>query len=330
MKLLLVTDTWIPQVNGVVVTLQHLIRFMQKLGHEVTILEPSQFFTVPLLSYPEIKLALNVWKVAKYIELLKPDCIHICTEGSLGLATMRSLKKKNIPFTTSIHTRLPEYLSKRIPFTLTLAYSYIRYFHKHSARVLVPSKAVLDELSLLGFENLHLWGHGVDIERFHPVKGCGLDLPKPIFAYIGRVAVEKNLDAFLSLQLQGSKVVIGDGPQLKQLMRKYPDVHFYGFISNAKLPHYYASIDVFVFPSRTDTFGLVILEALACGTPVAAFPAPGPIDILLPGKTGMMSENLKDAALGALKLKRKHCREFAEQCSWEKYLQVFVNHLVMI
>lgn len=333
MRILLATDAWEPQVNGVVRTLVRTLAECRAMGHEVEIISPDQFKTVPLPTYPEIKLAVGCYEaVQERFKSFEPEAIHIATEGPIGIAARRVCQEWKLPFTTSYHTRFPEYVSARLPLPLSAGYAYMRWFHKPSGRLMVATPTMRDELERHGFRNISPWTRGVDTEMFHPDRPKTFtDCDGPIFLYVGRVAVEKNIEAFLALDLPGTKVVVGDGPQREELTVKYPKVRFVGSKFGEELAGAYASADVFVFPSLTDTFGLVILEAMAAGTPVAAFSAPGPIDIIPGSNAGVLAPGqdggLREACLEALKLDRKQVRAFAEKFSWRASSEEFVRNL---
>jgi len=330
-RILIVTDAWTPQINGVVRTLQTITEEIRAMGKTVEIIGPDRFATMPMPSYPEIRLALFPGrKLTKLIDAYGPDALHIATEGPLGLAARAYAKRRKIAFTTAFHTRFAEYLKARTKIPLPLTYAWLRWFHGGGAGIMVATQSLRDELTARGFKNLRAWSRGVDLQAFHPAPKENWDLEHPIFAYVGRVAVEKNLRAFLDLKLPGSKLVVGDGPQRKKLERQYPDTHFAGARHGAALATAYAGADVFVFPSRTDTFGLVVLEALACGLPVAAYPVTGPKDILgeSPVPVGALNEDLRQAALDALLINRAVCRPHAERYSWTACAQRFLDNLV--
>ncbi len=330
-RVLIVSDAWTPQVNGVVRTLSTIAEEMRALGIAVEIIGPDQFYTVPMPSYPEIRLAVfPSRKLAKLIDAFAPDALHIATEGPLGLAARKFARRRGIAFTTAFHTRFAEYLQARTRIPVALTYAWLRWFHGAGAGVMVATQSLRDELTARGFKNVRAWSRGVDLQAFQPEPKENWDLPRPIFAYVGRVAVEKNLRAFLNLSLPGSKLVVGDGPQRKKLQREYPDTYFAGERHGAALAAAYAGADVFVFPSRTDTFGLVVLEALASGLPVAAYPVTGPMDILgeSPRPVGALNENLRQAALDALKIDRAACRPHAETYSWTTCAARFLDNLV--
>jgi glycosyltransferase involved in cell wall biosynthesis len=330
-RILIVTDAWMPQVNGVVRTLRTITEEMRAMGKVVEIIGPDQFKTVPCPSYPEIRLAMfPSRKLARLIDAFAPDALHIATEGPLGLAARKYARRKKIAFTTAFHTRFAEYLAARTRIPTRITYAWLRKFHGAGAGVMVATQSLRDELTARGFKNVRAWSRGVDLDAFHPDPKENWDLAHPIFAYVGRVAVEKNLRAFLDLTLPGSKLVVGDGPQRKALERQYPDTHFAGARFGASLAAAYAGADVFVFPSKTDTFGLVVLEALACGLPVAAYNVTGPMDILgeSPLPVGALNDNLQQAALDALKIDRSACRPHAETYSWTACAQRFLDNLV--
>ncbi len=278
MKILVATDAWHPQVNGVVRTLGHVAREACLLGAEMEFLSPDQFWTLPMPSYPEIRLALvRPGDIERRLKVSQPDAIHVATEGPIGHAMRRVCLRRGLPFTTSFHTRFPDYLAERLPvperWTSELTWGWLRRFHAPGAAVLAATPTLASELSSRGFKNVKLWPRGVDAELFRPRAGANISLPRPIFLTVGRLAVEKNVEAFLKLDLPGTKLVVGDGPGRSSLARKFPDAVFVGARHGEALAEIYAAADVFVFPSRTDTFGLVLLEALASGVPVAAFPA---------------------------------------------------------
>jgi glycosyltransferase involved in cell wall biosynthesis len=334
-KILLVTDAWEPQVNGVVRTLSNTMRELAAMGCEIEVISPADYpNTVPLITYSEIRLALGARAdVEDRFLSFAPDAVHIATEGTLGWDARAVCLKHKFPFTTSYHTQFPEYVTARFPWIpLWAGYRYMHAFHDKSGRMMVATPTMIDALRLQGFRNVALWSRGVDIELFHPSKrgidgGLFKDLPKPIFAYVGRVSVEKNIEAFLKLDLPGSKVVVGDGPAREELHAKYPEAHFVGSKFGEELARHYADADVFVFPSFTDTFGLVILEAAATGTPVAGYIAPGPKDILPGTGAGVVDRDLRKACLEALQLKREDARALAEKYSWRACAEEFRRNL---
>ncbi len=334
-KILLVTDAWEPQVNGVVRTLSNTNRELKAMGCEVEVISPADYKrTIPLITYSEIRLALGAREdVEDRFLAFAPDAVHIATEGPLGWDARAVCLKHKFPFTTSYHTQFPEYVHARFWFIPTWAgYRYMHAFHDRSGRVMVATPTMQEQLRLQGFRNTAIWSRGVDVEMFHPSKrgvdgGVFGDLPRPIFAYVGRVAVEKNIEAFLKLDLPGSKVVVGDGPAREELQAKYADARFVGSKFGEELARHYADADVFVFPSFTDTFGLVILEAAATGTPVAGYLAPGPKDILPGTGAGVVDKDLRKACLEALTLKREDARALAERYSWRACAEEFRKNL---
>jgi glycosyltransferase involved in cell wall biosynthesis len=329
LRIALVSDAWRPQVNGVVRTLSALIGELGARGHSVAPVTPDLFRTFPCPTYPEIRLAVCPRQhVAELIEAAEPDAIHISTEGPLGIAARRYCLKRGYGFTTAFHTRFPEYVAARFAMPLSWSYALMRRFHAPSRGVMVATETVRRELQARGFRNLRRWNRGVDGALYDPAEGGALpDLPRPIFLTVGRIAVEKNFDAFLALDLPGSKVVVGDGPMLEKLKRRYPDAHFLGRHEGKDLARLYASADAFVFPSRTDTFGLVLLEALASGVPVAAYPVPGPLDVIADSGAGVLDEDLRRAALAALEIPRERCRAHALRYTWRASAEQFVENL---
>lgn len=327
MKISLATDAWVPQVNGVVRTLERLRDEAADLGAEIDIIGPDRFHTLPLPTYSEIRLAVTTpGTVSDHIEQATPDFVHIATEGPIGLLARRHCLKVGRPFTTSYHTRFPEYVAARVPVPTSLTYGLLRRFHNAGVATMVTTDTLISELTGRGFDNVVRWPRGVDHELFRP-RASVLDLPRPIFMYVGRVAVEKNMDGFLDLDLPGSKVIVGDGPQLAELKRRYPDAHFLGARFGEDLAAIYASADVFVFPSVTDTLGLVVMEALASGVPVAAFPVPGPRDIIGESGAGVLSHDLREAALAALEIPREKARAHALTFSWSESARVFIENV---
>ena len=330
MKILVVTDAWEPQVNGVVRTLKSTRRELERMGHVVDLLTPLEFRTVPCPTYPEIRLSiLPRWRVARRIRDSAPDALHIATEGPLGMAARSYALRHRLPFTTAYHTRFPEYVHARFGIPLSITYRFLHWFHGKAEAVLVPTRVVKDDLERFGFApgRVVLWSRGVELDIFRPGPATAHDLRKPIFLYVGRVAVEKNIAAFLALDLPGSKWVAGEGPLLAKLRAEHPDVRFTGVLSQAELAKLYNAADVFVFPSRTDTFGLVLLEALACGCPVAAYPVTGPIDVIGDDPGGALDDDLRAAALRALTIDRRLARALAERYSWEACTRQFLDHL---
>ena len=328
MKLLLVTDAWEPQTNGVVTTLKHARLGLARLGIDTSVIHPGLFKTLPVPSYPEIRIAIDPWRVGRMIEAERPDTIHIATEGPLGLAARRYVVRRGIPFSTSLHTKFPEYVAARTGLPLSIGYKFLRWFHRPSVATLVTTNSLRKELEARGLERLVVWGRGVDTEQFAPRRRRTRS--KPRLLYVGRVAVEKNLEAFLELPCDAAKVVVGDGPARTALEARYPNVEWAGYRYGAELADYYANADVFVFPSRTDTFGLVMLEAMACGTPVAAFPVTGPIDVVIEGVNGALDPDLGRATSRALTIDRKQCRRFALANGWDAIARRMAAHLTLI
>ena len=328
MKVMIVTDAWSPQVNGVVRTLTTTRREMEAMGHEVDILSPLEFRTLPCPTYPDIRLSVLAGNAAqKRIREFAPHALHIATEGPLGLAARRYALDNALPFTTAYHTRFPEYIKARTGIPLSWTYRFLHWFHGPARAVMAPTPAVKSDLQAFGFDNVVLWSRGVDLDVFKVQTSHRLDSEHPIFLYVGRVAVEKNVEAFLKLDLPGSKWVVGDGPALAGLRAKYPNDHYLGVMKQPELAEVYAAADVFVFPSKTDTFGLVLLEAMACGLPVAAYPVTGPIDVLGDSPAGTMHEDLRQACMDALNIDRRTARAHAEKFSWRAATEQFVGHL---
>jgi len=329
MKICIVTDAWLPQVNGVVTTLVELHDGLVARGHEVTMIEPSAFKRFPCPGYREIELAWRPARgVATALDKARPDAIHIATEGPIGSAARAHCLRRGLAFTTAFHTRFPELLAKALHVPERWGYAWFRRFHAASSGVMVPSAGMLEILRGHGFERLRPWSHGVDLSLFEPVAGADLGLPRPVFLYVGRVSYEKNLEAFLTLDLPGSKVVYGVGPLLERLKRAHPAVHWRGIVPRAELVRIYSAADVFVFPSRNETFGLVMLEAMACGTPVAAYPVAGPLDVVGSSLGGALDPDLRVAAMRALALLREGARERALAFDWHSVCRQFLEHLV--
>ncbi|MCE2517708.1 MAG: diacylglycerol kinase [Alphaproteobacteria bacterium] len=325
---MIVTDAWYPQINGVVRTLTHTRDGLMAKGYEVTMLTPEHFRTFPCPSYPEIRLSfMPASKVSEIIRTQSPDIIHIATEGPLGLAARNFCLRNNLNFTTAYHTRFPEYVHSRIRLPLSVTYAFIRWFHKDSTTVMVPTKKVFNDLTEWGIKKPDIWPRGVDLELFAPPAKRKAN-KKPVLLYVGRVSVEKNIEAFLSLDIDAEKWVVGDGPALSGLKKAYPDAIFHGAKTKEELPAYYGQADVFVFPSKTDTFGLVLLEAMACGLPVAAYPVTGPIDVVTDDKAGALDDDLHAAVTKALTLSRDDARAYAETYSWSRATDIFESFLV--
>ena len=328
MNIVIATDAWFPQINGVVTTLDHTEHELNAAGHEVTLLTPQGLATLPCPSYPEIRLALFPGRrVQTALDQIAPDAVHIATEGPLGLAARRWCIRRRFPFTSSFHTQFPEYLNLRTGLPLRIGYALSRWFHGRAEATLVPTESVRQHLQQRGFRNLRLWSRGVNTQLFRPRPKDFLDRPRPIFMYVGRVAVEKNVETFLRLKLPGTRYVVGGGPDLEMLRRRYPLALFTGFKTGEDLARHLAAADVFVFPSRTDTFGLVLIEALACGVPVAAYPVQGPRDIIQNGVTGFLDEDLARAALAARALDPQRCRQQALRYTWSACTRQFLDAL---
>ncbi|SCC94772.1 Glycosyl transferase group 1 [Thiomonas sp. X19] len=328
MRILIVSDAWSPQVNGVVRTLKTTIEHLRAQGEVIEVIEPGQFRTLPCPSYPEIRLS---WRpktlVMQRIAAFSPDVVHIATEGPLGLAARRAALQLHIPLTTAYHTRFPEYVKARFGIPLAWTYAYLRWFHNAARITLVPTQVVRSDLTARGLTRLALWSRGVDGRMFFPRHVQRLDGVPPIFLYVGRVAVEKNIDAFLNLDLPGTKWVVGEGPELHRIQREHPGVRFLGVLTQDRLAEVYSGADVFVFPSRTDTFGLVLIEALACGCPVAAYPVTGPVDVIGDAPAGVLDEDLRAACLAALRIPRQNAVAHARQFTWQRATSQFLQHL---
>ena len=328
MRILIATDAWQPQVNGVVRTLTMTAAAARIQGVEISFLTPQSFRTVPMPFYRDLRLALpSPFKIARLIAEAAPDNIHIATEGPIGLAVRRYCRRRGVPFTTSFHTRFPEYVSARLPIPKSVVWRALRWFHGESRAVMAATPALATELRGRGFRNVVLWPRGVDTTVFHP-RETSTGLAKPVFLSVGRLAVEKNLEAFLSLDLPGTKVMVGDGPARAELQRAYPDAVFLGALHGEALAQAYASADVFVFPSLTDTFGLVMLEALASGVPVAAFPVAGPRDVIGSSSIGVLNDDLRLACLAALTIAPQDCVAFARRHSWDSAARIFIDNIV--
>ena len=331
MKVAIVTDAWYPQINGVVRTLTKTREGLEALGHEVLMVTPEHFRTVPCPTYPEIRLSVMPGRqVSAQLRSFGPDHLHIATEGPLGLAARAFAKRNQLAFTTACHTRFPEYVHSRIRMPISWTYAFMRWFHKPGDAVMAPTSAVVNDLQRWRVGRPVIWPRGVDLDLFTPDPHARAERKKtkPVFINVGRVAVEKNLEAFLELDLPGEKWVVGGGPALDSLKRRYPEVRYFGPKDMTELPELYNKADIFVFPSRTDTFGLVLLEAMACGLPVAAFPVTGPIDVVGTSRAGVLDEDLGKACHAALKLSRTHARAHAETFSWTAATDIFAGHLV--
>lgn len=333
LKIAFVTDAWHPQINGVVTTIDKTCSTLKEQGHEVMMITPDQFITVPCPTYPSIRLSVFCYpKVKRMLDQFSPERIHIATEGPLGLAARKYCLKRKLAFTTSFHTLFAEYTNLRFKTPISWGYRFLHWFHAPASHVMIATPKLEADLVKWGFDKAKFtrWSRGVDASRFKPRDQDFLPYPKPISMFVGRVAVEKNLEEFLKLNIPGTKVVVGDGPALEKLKQDYPEAVFTGFKTGEPLAQIMASADVFVFPSRTDTFGIVMLDALACGVPVAAYPVTGPLDVLIDNKTGCMRENLEEAFHAALKLNREDCRKQALQYSWENCSMQFYNNLVPV
>lgn len=328
-RVLIATDAWYPQVNGVVRTLSHVRDILQRWNYDVRFIAPTAFSTVAMPGYPEIRLALFAGRLAsQFVGQFKPHSIHIATEGPIGLTVWRHCLERGWPFTTSFHTMFPEYIQARTSIPAGWIYPLLKRFHNRARAVMVATPSLERDLEKRGFMRLRRWSRGVDVDLFRPGVKEYLTLPRPIFLYVGRIAVEKNLEAFLRLALPGTKLVVGDGPQLLELKAKYPEVHFAGARFGEDLARHYAASDVFVFPSRTDTFGLVLLEALSSGLPIAAYPVQGPIDVVgNQSDVGALDEDLAKACIQALSVNPKKCREHALAFSWEACAKQFLSNL---
>ena len=326
-RILVATDAWLPQTNGVVNTYLRISERAAAFGCEIDFVTPGEFRTVPMPTYPEIPLAMTSrGAIARRVEAFAPDYIHIATEGPIGLAARSYCRRAGRPFTTSYHTRFPEYLSSRFPVPLSWGYALQRWFHNAGAGMMVATPSLAADLSARGFRNIYPWSRGIDLDLFH-ARSVRLFGEEKVFLYVGRVAVEKNIEAFLTIDVPGKKVVVGGGPQLDELRRKYADVIFTGPKYGEELADHFASADVFVFPSLTETFGNVMLEALASGVPVAAYPVTGPKDVLSTD-VGAMDSDLETAAKAALDLEREKCRAHAAKYSWENCVRQFVDNIV--
>ena len=327
MRILIATDAWRPQINGVVHSLERMATAARELGAECEFLTPQGFPSLPLPTYPDVRVALaNPREIARRIEKNAPDHVHIATEGPIGLTTRLHCRRTGRPFTTSYHTRFPEYVRARVPIPEGFTYDLLRWFHAPAAAVMAPTPSIRDELTRRRFSRVRIWSRGVDHKLFYP-RDSILDLPRPIFLYVGRLAVEKNLPGLLDLSLPGSVVIVGDGPARASLQRAYPHAHFLGARSGEALAEIYASADVFAFPSRTDTFGIVLIEALASGLPVAAFPVTGPLDVIGDSGAGALKEDLRLACLEALTIPREKAHDYSKRFTWAESARQFLHNI---
>ena len=333
MRILIATDAWYPQVNGVVRTLEETAKELRAIGHQLLLLTPEGHATIPLPLYSEIRLAIPApGDIGRAIDAFAPDAIYIATEGLIGLAARRWCLRRGMRFATGFHTRFPEFAAARLPLpgVVTLGYEFLKWFHGPSSAMLVPTALVAKDLAASGFANLKVWTRGVDHTVFTPEEPLDLGLPRPVMLYAGRVSIEKGLDDFLKLQLPGRKVVVGDGPDRLELSQRYPKVAFVGYRFGRDLGRIIAAADVFVFPSRVDTFGLVMLEAMACGVPVAAYPVQGPVDVVVEGVSGALDADLGAAIGRALAVPRAGCRAYALDFTWRRTAELFLDHLVPV
>lgn len=329
MRIAIITDAWQPQVNGVVQTLTKTREELINSGHNVLPITPLNRRTMPCPTYPEIRLSIMPARsVTRELDDFEPEGIHIATEGPLGMAARRYCIKRQRPFITSYHTQFPEYLRARAPIPIAATARALRWFHDAAERTLVPTEKIREKLCARGFRNVVIWSRGVDSSLFNPTKSVDYKWPRPIWIHMGRISVEKNIEDFLNLELPGTKVVIGDGPDRARLEKRYRYCRFLGYKFGAELAAHLAGGDVFVFPSKTDTFGLVMLEAMGCGLPVAAYPVDGPVDVVRHGETGILDFDLRRACQRALKLDPADCRKFAEGRSWANSTAQFEKHLV--
>ena len=333
MKIILVTDAWFPQINGVVTTWSHVQEECQAMGHQFDVIHPGLFCTFAAPKYPEIRLSiLPRFKLRRMLDEMKPDAVHIATEGPLGMAGRGWCRSRKLPFTTSYHTQFPQYLQTYFEIPTAPTYTFLKWFHGKAAHTLVPTQSVKDELIVEGFdgERIVVWTRGVRHNLFHPYQGDPLEgLGRPRFCYVGRVAPEKNIEAFLKLDLPGEMVVIGDGPARAKLKAAYSHVHFPGFHKGEELARRIAACDVFVFPSVTDTFGVVMIEAMACGLPVAAYPVTGPRDVITDPKAGALDHDLRAACLKCLELKHEDAVAFAQQFTWRRVAEIVIENLAV-
>jgi glycosyltransferase involved in cell wall biosynthesis len=328
-RIAIISDAWHPQINGVVTTLSNTVATLLKLGHEVELITPDRFKTYPWPGYPDVGMAFFCGpRLRPIIKAFKPDAIHLVTEGSIGYAARRYCREFGYHYTSSYLSQFPEYFKLRIGFPMFISEAYLRWFHCESARIMVATASLEEEMRQRSYQRLARWSRGVDTELFRPRDKDFIKDPRPIFMFTGRVAIEKNIEAFLKLDLPGTKYVIGDGPHKDILANKYPAVRFTGYQQGAYLARFMAAADVFVFPSLTDTFGVVLLEALASGVPVAAYPVQAPKDVITDSEVGILSDDLQYAAMTALSLNPQTCRRYALEYTWEKCTQQFVDNLV--
>jgi hypothetical protein len=327
MRIAIATDAWLPQVNGVVTTLRNTVTELERTGHTVKVITADGLRTFACPTYPEIRLAVAPGPhAARSIDLFEPDAVHVATEGPLGLAARRHCMRTGRPFTTSYHTQFPEYVHARCRLPLAISYRWVRWFHDPASAVMVATQSVQERLERAGFRNIVRWSRGVDTAVFKPAPPQRLG-DRPIFLYVGRVSVEKNIADFLKLDLPGTKWVVGDGPDRSSLQARFPQAVFHGAKFGAELAHFYQQADVFVFPSRTDTFGLVLIEAMACGTPVAAYPVTGPKDVIPDPGAGALSDDLRAAAMKALTLDRETVLRHASGYTWAAATRQFAANL---
>jgi glycosyltransferase involved in cell wall biosynthesis len=328
MRILIATDAWYPQVNGVVHTLVSVGQALERMGMEVSFLTPEGIPSVPLPTYPDIRLALPTSRaIARRIDAFAPDIIHIATEGPIGHIVRRHCLKRRRGFTTSFHTRFADYAAARLPIPHSWSWSWLRWFHNAGRVTMASTDSLAKELVGRGFQKLMRWPRGVDTNLFQPRSGSDLGLPRPVFLTVGRLAVEKNIEAFLALDLPGSKVVVGDGPAKQVLAKRYPSAVFLGTRKGQDLAAIYASADVFVFPSRTDTFGLVLLEALASGLPIAGFPVDSTRDVVAGAPVAVLDDDLRSACMRSLTLSRTECRSYAKTMTWDESARCFLTNL---
>lgn len=329
MRIAIATDAWEPQVNGVVTTLSQTRDELAKQGNVVRMITPKGRRTIPLPTYPEIRLTLlGGRKIARELDDFSPDCVHIATEGTIGLSVRRYCLRRKLPFTTAYHTQFPEYVRARLPIPIRWTVALLRWFHRPAVRTMVPTRSIKKLLESRGFTDVVIWSRGVHTDVFNPDDPVEYRYPRPIWVYVGRVAVEKNIEEFLDLELDGTKIIIGDGPDLDRLADAYPDCHFLGYKFGRELARHQAGADVFVFPSKTDTFGIVMLEAMACRLPIAAFPVAGPVDLVRHRETGFLDDDLGRACREAIRLDGTAAQRYAETRSWRRSTERFVSHLV--